>query len=53
MKKLTLWNKISFGIMALILCVVIAFNITCFMLFELSTGYFHGSGIEFTGEDAQ
>ena len=53
MKKLTLWNKISFGIMALILCVVIAFNITCFMLFELITGYFHGSGIEFTGEDAQ
>lgn len=53
MKKLTIGNKISLGIMALLLCIVIAFNITCGILFELITGYFHGSGIVFTGEETQ
>lgn len=53
MKKLTTGNKISLGAIAFILCVVIAFNIACFMLFELITGFFHGSGIEFTSAATQ
>lgn len=53
MRKLTIANKVCIGIMAFLLCVVIAFNVTCAILFELITGYFHGSGIEFTGEKTQ
>lgn len=53
MKKLTVANKVSLGVMAVIVCVIVACNIACTMLFELITGFFHGSGIEFTGEATQ
>lgn len=53
MKKLTVANKVSICIMAVLLCVILAFNITCAILFELITGFFCGSGIEFTGEETQ
>lgn len=49
--KLKLSAKICLGVMAFTVCVVLAINITCGIFYELITGYFHGVGISFEGEE--